>query len=600
MEKHLNFEVEDANIIEENPDSQFATAKVLAFSSGESRNDTYCSEEVLQSTAPSIYNKPILYNINNIFDDFNSHIDPSKSLIAGFVVPDSAEFVRLPDNRLSLSVLIKLWKRYSPKAMEIFKRDGGKKKVSVEVDLIDSEEQPNGFLNMKNFVYSGICILGDLVTEASPGAQLEMMSFAKENEEYKEAVKMEFGCYDDIDFTVPENVKKNSEKGLALYKEYGRGATSVSLAHARFIAKNGKITADRIKSMKKIFKSEKFKHMTKSPPSDEYITYMLYGGSDGLAWSEEMYAKIDEQDSKQMSYFGKDVTFPYDSLKDANPAIRGIDPPVSLAQANAIARQAEAIGNDDEVNGWAVAISSFKKTHTVKDGKWVKKETEMEDLEKKEEMAVEKPEKEEMAEEPKKEEMAEEKPEEKKEEEKEEMAADSEEEKKEEEQEKKDEPEEEKKEEKMSNDQNLDVAATLTMLANETDAYSNMVKAEYAKEEKDYAKMFEAMCGKMCQMAEETKNLKSFKADIQKEQFDFAVNSTMKDIEEHSTMPQEKRDYLIEKSKEFSLETIDGWRNLAKAEAFNFATKNEDENKELHFSTPWGTKGTKKVSSLWG
>ena len=533
MEKHLNFEIEDADIIEENPDSQFATAKVLAFSSGESRNDTYCSEEVLQSTAPSIYNKPILYNINNVFDDFNSHIDPSKSLIAGFVVPDSAEFVRLPDNRLSLSVLIKLWKRYSPKAMEIFKRDGGKKKVSVEVDLIDSEEQSNGFLNMKNFVYSGICILGDLVTEASPGAQLEMMSFAKENEEYKEAVKMEFGCYDEIDFTIPENVKKNSLKGLALYKDNGRGATSVSLAHARFILKNDKITADKIKSMKKMFKSEKFKHMSKSPPSDEYITYMLYGGSDGFVWSEEIYAKIDEQDSKQMSYFGKETK-------------------------------------------------------------------NMEDEEKKEEMALEKPEEKEMAGKPEKEEMAEEKPEEKKEEEKEEMAADSEEEKKEEEQEKKDEPEEEKKEEKMSNDQNLDVAATLTMLANETDAYSDMVKSEYAKEEKDYAKMFEAMCGKMCQMAEENKNLKSFKYEIQKEQFDFAIKSTMKDIEEHSTMPQDKKDFLFEEAKKFSLDNIDEWRNLARAEAFSFATKGEEESKELHFATPWGTKDTKKVSSLWG
>jgi hypothetical protein len=38
MNKHLNFEIEDGDIVEENPDSQFATGKVRAFSSAESRN----------------------------------------------------------------------------------------------------------------------------------------------------------------------------------------------------------------------------------------------------------------------------------------------------------------------------------------------------------------------------------------------------------------------------------------------------------------------------------------------------------------------------------------------------------------------------------
>ena len=46
----------------------------------------------------------------------------------------------------------------------------------------------------------------------------------------------------------------------------------------------------------------------------------------------------------------------------------------SLRQANEIARNADAIGVTEEKNGWAIAISNFKKTHEVEDGKWVKKE----------------------------------------------------------------------------------------------------------------------------------------------------------------------------------------------------------------------------------
>lgn len=64
---------------------------------------------------------------------------------------------------------------------------------------------------------------------------------------------------------------------------------------------------------------------------------------------------------------------PYSSMEQVNASIKGIDPPVTLAQANAIARQADSITGVD--NPWAVAISSFKKAHKVEGGKWVRKGT---------------------------------------------------------------------------------------------------------------------------------------------------------------------------------------------------------------------------------
>lgn len=63
---------------------------------------------------------------------------------------------------------------------------------------------------------------------------------------------------------------------------------------------------------------------------------------------------------------------PYKSLKDANPAIRGITPPVTLAQANTIAEWADAMeqSNDPPESPWGAAISQFKKLYFVKDGAW--------------------------------------------------------------------------------------------------------------------------------------------------------------------------------------------------------------------------------------
>src|SRR3990172_7401228 len=63
---------------------------------------------------------------------------------------------------------------------------------------------------------------------------------------------------------------------------------------------------------------------------------------------------------------------PYQTMSAVPPSLRGIDPPITLAQANQIAAMADAIEGVE--SSWAVAIANFKKGHTVKDGAWVKKE----------------------------------------------------------------------------------------------------------------------------------------------------------------------------------------------------------------------------------
>ena len=58
---------------------------------------------------------------------------------------------------------------------------------------------------------------------------------------------------------------------------------------------------------------------------------------------------------------------PYSSISDAR--IKELDDVrLSLDQINAIARMADAIGGD---KGWPIAISNFKKSHVIKNDKWV-------------------------------------------------------------------------------------------------------------------------------------------------------------------------------------------------------------------------------------
>lgn len=587
MTKYLNFYIENAQIEENKNNSEFLNAKIDAFSTGESRNNTFCDLESLQRTAPTIYEKPILFTIDKNFDDFYTHVSPSESMIAGFVVPNSAEIKEGDDGRHTLSVSAKIWSRYAERFVNVFKSSQSKsKKVSVEVALLDSEEGENGILKMKDWIFSGICVLSDFVTEASPGANM-VLNFSKANDEYKMAYDMEFSSrYEGVDFKIPQSVKNNAKNGLELHKKYGRGGTSVGLASARYLISHDEISPEKARHVAKYFPRHNGDNLD-DKTSNGWIAWLLWGGTTAWKWSQNIVDKLNERDAKNMAYF-ETLTFPYKSLKDINPALKGLSPKISVEQANAIAKQADAIGVDEEKNGWAIAISSFKKTHVVKDGRWVKKDE-------KEVMAME---------------------DEKK------FEEDVKEEEKEVEEEKK-EVEEEKaegEEKNMSLNANLDVKAMLAMLCGETKSYEDAAK-EFSREDgsMDFVTMAYAMYEKMCKMSEEKKELeekfaksqedcttymaeneelKKFKSDIESKQFEYEVAYTLKEVE--GEMPKEEMYDLKEQAKNFTLENIDGWKNAVKAKAFSFAKKGKEE-KSFAIGLPFSTNpNDKKPFSLWG
>jgi len=83
---------------------------------------------------------------------------------------------------------------------------------------------------------------------------------------------------------------------------------------------------------------------------------------------------------------------PYTKMSQVNKAVRGIDPPVTLAQANEIAERADALEQEGKVDSpWAVAIWYFQnKSHKVSDDSkgWVKRESTKESPSKEEQEAM--------------------------------------------------------------------------------------------------------------------------------------------------------------------------------------------------------------------
>ena len=354
MSKKLFFEINNADLVKDDPNSNFALLSLDFFASGKNKHDTFVSEDTLLKYADTIKNCPVVWKYDPVLDDIGTH-DPRETP-CGFVPQDSAITHRtLPDGRTMLTTLSYVWKKYSGSLLDFFKRDGGEKPVSVEMSLFDSREGPDNLLELTDYKFDAVTILGTLVTPAIPLANATVLQYS---DEYQAAYRKEFSTkYSTIDFTIPEDIRNNAKIALEKYNKNGGNATSVSIAMAKFISKNEKINPEKILQIQKFF--------DKKPKYDEF-SYGFFGGLPAVAWAENISKGIKEEDS---NYFSKGivVTMPYKSLADANPALKGIDPPITLGQANEIAKQADAVGTTDAVSGWAVAIASFKKTHVVND-----------------------------------------------------------------------------------------------------------------------------------------------------------------------------------------------------------------------------------------
>lgn len=536
MTKKISFDVENVEMIDSNEDSNFAILSLDFFASGDNLHDMYVSEKTLFQTAHTIKNCPLVWKYDETLDDIYTH--DKDEVPCGFV-PETSTITskRTQDGRTMLSVVAYVWKRYTGELLSFFKRDGGKKPVSVEMIVNKTRLLPNEKIELLDFRYLGITILGSFVTPAIPLAQATVLSFAEElKSEYMEDLEEEFPT----------------------------------------------------------------KYLDMS-------TSML-------------------------------VTFPYKSLEEINPALKGITPPITLAQANMIAKQADAIGTDGKTNGWAVAISSFKKTHMVKDGRWVRKtqsmsEETIEEIlglvepEKEENMKVKEEVKVEMAEEETKvEEVEMEAKEEAKSEEVEMEAETKEEEKKEEvEMEAKEESKEEEKlvenaeeEKKFGFPKSITLEEMQSLFATDEDDDENI---KYAKEEIQKGESANAdilMSGMFAKihkmslaiekMAEENKaymaeneELKKFKASVEESQKTFAVEQTIRELEEKVIIPEEAKEEMLAEAEKYSYANIEEWKTLCKAKSFDFAVKNSGKSDVVvkKAGLPFGDISAKSQSDLW-
>jgi hypothetical protein len=546
MTNKISFAVENIEEVQENPNSSFAHMKVDFFASGDNAHNLYVSEDTLRKTAETIYNVPVVWKYDSKTDDAGSH-DEGEYAIGVIREGSKIEEKKLTDGRTMLSVPALIWKKYSGRLIDIFKRDK-KKAVSVEMSVLDALDE-NGRQELLDYRFEAITILGKYINPAIPLAEMTVLSFAEEQREFENIYEREFSHdkYSGIDFKIPQTLKSSLEKAIENFTKLGKGGNSVSLSNAKFLLKNETITPDKVRLMYKKLSSYSKKSILED---DEKIRFELWGG-ESFSWIKSVHEEMEKIDNKRSAFFV------YEDDKE---------------------RKEEISVEDKEEKTENMAIP---------------------EVEEKEE----EPKKEEMAEPPveeKKEEMAVEPPvEDKKEEEaKVKMSLDS----------YLDLPfilrlleEITEGEESFLEQDNFAIkCATDEMKKDGEKSFESISKGMFAK--------MKMMSSKMAKMAEENKaymsmkeefeSLKAFKKSVEEARFSFEVESTLKEVE--PVMPKEELEKAREESKNFSLENIDGWKNGVKAKAYTFSSgkSKEIKNEIPRWSYNIETKGGSK-EALW-
>ena len=115
-------------------------------------------------------------------------------------------------------------------------------------------------------------------------------------------------AYEDINFSPPEGVRNEAQRGLDWRREYGRGGTEVGIARARDLAGGRTISPETAKRMKAYFDRHEIDKQGEgwSPGEDGYpsngrIAWALWGGDAGRSWSAKLVRQINAEDNRSTS-----------------------------------------------------------------------------------------------------------------------------------------------------------------------------------------------------------------------------------------------------------------------------------------------------------
>lgn len=215
MGKRLDFQVSISDVKQIHP--LFSTCRVRTLYTGDNRNMSHITPEAVEKALPTAYNIPIVGEFSMEAKDFKGHggkidLDTYKYVHTTKpygVVPESAKFsweeVKDKDGVNRTYLVIEdciLWTGRYEEAFSIVETGKGQ---SMEIEVVDGAwDEKTEMYRIDDFIFSGLCILGDGTEPAFEGANISAYSF-----EDKDAFRKEFAQMKE-EFAQMMNDLKNS------------------------------------------------------------------------------------------------------------------------------------------------------------------------------------------------------------------------------------------------------------------------------------------------------------------------------------------------------------------------------------------------------
>lgn len=173
---------------------RFMKLRVKVMHTGLNLNNSNFSLAAIEKARPTLANIPLLAFIKKTDGDSNADFggheyeikiteDDIKYVYLGRpigIVPETNNYAVETDEEGKTFVVVDayVWKDYANSALDILNRDEVKK-VSMEVNVNDYEWQEDySYVDIKDYAYTGIALLGEDVREAMIGAQAEVVKFS--------------------------------------------------------------------------------------------------------------------------------------------------------------------------------------------------------------------------------------------------------------------------------------------------------------------------------------------------------------------------------------------------------------------------------------
>lgn len=173
---------------------RFMKLRVKVMHTGLNLNNSNFSLAAIEKARPTLANIPLLAFIKKTDGDSNADFagheyeikiteDDIKYVYLGRpigIVPETNNYAVETDEEGKTFVVVDayVWKDYANSALDILNRDEVKK-VSMEINVNDYEWQDDySYVDIKDYAYTGIALLGEDVREAMIGAQAEVVKFS--------------------------------------------------------------------------------------------------------------------------------------------------------------------------------------------------------------------------------------------------------------------------------------------------------------------------------------------------------------------------------------------------------------------------------------